>query len=40
MSESVSLATEYLTENEDIEEYKEFKTDATGQKLRYKILIK
>ena len=39
MSDSVPIATEYLSEEESIQDFMEFDTDSAGQILRYKILI-
>lgn len=40
MSDEVTLEVEYMGDDSRLSDYEEFKTDVTGQILRYKILVK
>ena len=39
-SDQVTIDVSYMHENESIKDFMQFKTDATGRPLKYKIIVK
>ena len=40
MSDEVTIETDYMQDEQSVNDFKEFKVDVSGQVLRYKILVK